>query len=284
MSPSNSLWANSVLHRMTFVTLGAASASQLWLAPVEAADQSSKTYKLKVNQGIIRTEDGPSLKRGDLNNGGNPFETKNQKQDDAFQPPSYAFQVKSDKPSAPPKKDYNLHADDGGAFNGQGLPGVSDELPQQEQPQQQLEVPNLAPPTQVNNVRQNPNELDGQELKVAWDDWHNRVARAIFNQIGPAAARKIPRSEPLVCVVNYTITRDGHVKNVHLQQKSSSSTYNDMVYAVVKGMTGNPVLQFPLGSRRMTVDKLSTFKHNVQGPNGYQYITGDQETLKNQNK
>ncbi len=285
MTPSNFISGNPVPQKIAMIALAIASAFTLWLTPAEASNQSSKLYRLKANQGVLKQKEGPSLKRNDMNNSGDPFETKNQNQNDAFEPPSSAFQVQSAKPSAPPRKDYNLNATDGGQFNGQG--GVNDELPQQQEPRQQIEVPNMAPPTQVNNIRQEPQEPqdpDGQALKVAWDDWHNRVAGAIFSQIGPAAARKIPRSEPLICVVNYTITKDGRVKNVHLQQKSSSSMYNDMVVSVVKGMAGNPVLQFPEGSRRMTVDKLSTFKHNARGPNGYQYITGDQETVKTQHK
>jgi hypothetical protein len=71
---------------------------------------------------------------------------------------------------------------------------------------------------------------------------------------------------------------------VKLQQNSPSIIYNGMVYAVVARMSGNPVLQFPQGSKRMTVDKISTFGHNNGGPTGFRSITGDQETMRMQNR
>ncbi len=89
-------------------------------------------------------------------------------------------------------------------------------------------------------------------------------------------------SPPLICVINYTVTRDGRVVNVHLQQNSPNLLYNGMVYAVVSRMAGNPVLQFPQGSRRMSVDKLSTFGHNTGGHTGFRSITGDEETMRQQ--
>jgi FtsZ-interacting cell division protein ZipA len=44
-------------------------------------------------------------------------------------------------------------------------------------------------------------------------------------------------------------------------------------------MNGNPVLQFPPGSRRQYVEKTGTFTWNY-GQQGFKYTTGDQERIK----
>lgn len=282
MTPSNFFLTHVFLRKITITTLGITSVCSIWMIPADGAPQASKVYRLKANQGVFKPEEGPSLHRDDMQNAVDPFETKSQTPEDTLEPPASAFQVESDKPSAPPK--FNLNAIDGSQFTGRGQPGFGDGIPQQERTRQKTEVPNLAPPSQVNNVRQTANEPDGKDMQLAWDEWHKRLAEAIYTKISTAAVTLIPESEPLICVVNYTVTKDRRVVNVHLQQNSSNLAYNTMVYAVVSGMTGNPVLQFPQGSRRITVDKLSTFSHNASDENGFQYITGDKETLKKQNQ
>lgn len=276
MKPSNLLDA---FRKVTTLTLATAFAGQMLALPSQAAQQAAKPYKLRAEQGFIRPEEGPSLNRNDMKNAGDPFDSSGSGQEDTFEPPPGAFQVQAAKTGAP--RNFPMSAEESGGFNGQGMPGVGDQMPPPQQPRQQMMPPQMQPPTQVNQMRQNPNPNDPDaEMKLAWDEWHRRVAEAIFNQIATAAKTMIPRSQPLICVINYTVTRDGRVVNVHLQQNSPNILYNGMVYAVVSRMSGNPVLQFPQGSRRMSVDKLSTFSHNVSGRTGFQYITGDQETMK----
>lgn len=284
MKPSKSSCLGPILHKMTTLTLATAFAGQFLIGPVQAATQPNKTFKLRADQGFIRPEEGPSLNRNDMKNAGDPFDSSGSGQEDTFEAPPSAFQVQAAKAGMPPERGFNLNANDGGEFNGQGMPGMGDQMPPPQQGRQQFMQPDMAPPTQLNQMRQNPNDPDGQEMKLAWDEWHRRVAEAIFNQISTAAKTMLPRSQPLVCVINYTVTRDGRVVNVKLQQNSPSIIYNGMVYAVVARMSGNPVLQFPQGSKRMSVDKISTFGHNNGGPTGFRSITGDQETMRMQNR
>ncbi len=283
MKPFKSSCLGPILHKVTTLTLATAFAGQLMVGPVQAATQPNKTFKLRADQGFIRPEEGPSLNRNDMKNAGDPFDSSGAGQEDTFEAPPSAFQVQAAKTGMPPQ--YNLSANDGGQFNGQGMPGMGDQMPPPQQGRQQMMQPDMAPPTQMmNQMRQNPNDPDGQEMKLAWDEWHRRVAETIFNQISGYAKTFLAKSPPLVCVINYTITRDGRVINVRMQSNSSSIVYNAMVYATVSKMAGNPVLQFPQGSRRMTVDKISTFGHNNGGPTGFRSITGDQETMRMQNR
>lgn len=284
MKPSKSSSLVPILRRMSTLMLATAFSCQFSAGSVQAATQTNKTFKLRADQGFIRPEEGPSLNRNDMKNAGDPFDSSGSGQEDTFEAPPSAFQVQAAKAGMPPDRGFNLSANDGGEFNGQAMPGMGDQMPPPQQARPQMMQPDMAPPTQMNQMRQNPNDPDGQEMKLAWDEWHRRVAEVIFNQISTAARTMLPRSQPLVCVINYTVTRDGRVVNVKMQQNSPNIIYNGMVYAVVARMSGNPVLQFPPGSKRMTVDKLSTFGHNTAGPTGFRSITGDQETIRMQNR
>lgn len=279
MKPSTSSTLEPFFRKMTTLTLAAAFAGQFLVMPVRAAQTAKAPFKIKIEQGFIKPEDGPSLNRNDINRAGDPFDSSGTGTEGEFDAPPSAFQVQTSKTGNPPP--FQMNANDNGGFNGQGMPGMGDQMPQQQAPRQAMMPPEMQPPTQMNQMRpNNPNDPDGQEMKLAWDEWHRRVAEAIFNQISTAAKTMLRSSPPLVCVINYSITRDGRVVNIHMQQNSSSILYNGMVYAVVARMAGNPVLQFPQGSRRMTVDKLSTFGHNNGPQTGFRSITGDQETMR----
>ncbi len=282
MKPSTSP-CKDIFRKITTLTLATAFAGQLMVMPCQAAQTSKAPFKIKIEQGFIRPEDGPSLNRNDIKNAGDPFDSSGTGTEDSFEPPAGAFQVQTTKTGNPPP--FQMQADDSGGFNGQGMPGMGDQMPQQQAPRQQMMPPEMQPPTQMNQMRpNNPNDPDGQDMQLAWDEWHRRVAEAIYNQISSYAKTMLSKSPPLVCIINYTITRDGRVVNVHMQQNSSSIIYNAMVYAVVSKMAGNPVLQYPQGSRRMTVDKISTFGHNNGGPQGFRSITGDKERLLQQQR
>jgi hypothetical protein len=282
MKPSTSSYQD-LFRKMTTLSLATAFAGQFLVSPCQAAQTSKAPYKIRIEQGFIKPEEGPSLNRNDIKNAGDPFDSSGTGTEDALEPPSGAFQVQTTKTGNPPP--FHVRADEDGGFNGQGMPGMGDQMPQEQAPRQQLVAPEMQPPTQVNQMRpNNPNDPDGQDMQLAWDEWHQRVAAAIYNQISGLAKTMLSKSPPLVCIINYTITKEGRVVNVHMQQNSSSIVYNAMVYAVVSKMAGNPVLQFPQGSRRMTVDKLSTFSHNC-GPNqGFRSITGDKERLLQQQR
>ncbi len=267
--------------KVTTLTLATAFAGQFLLVPCQASQTPPKKFQLRAGQDFIRPEDGPTLNRNDIKNAGDPFDSSgagNGTED--FEPPASAFKVQAAKTGMPPATSFPLSANDSGDFNGQGMPGMGDQMPQQQAPRQQMMPPDMQPPTQMNQNRVNPNDPDSsREMQLAWDEWHRRVAEAIFNQIQSLAGTFLKRTAPLVCVINYQVTRDGRVTNVHMQQNSSNLFYNAMVYKTVCGMSGNPVLAYPQGSRRMIVDKLSTFGHNT-GNQGFRSITNDKETLK----
>lgn len=148
----------------------------------------------------------------------------------------------------------------------------------QDQPPQQPNYGNqgsLRPPV-------NPNDPDSsQQMQLQWDEWHKRVAESIFVRFDAYAQKAFAVSRPLACQAAYTVTRDRQITNVRVLTKSPNVVFNTMLLLVLKSMNGNPILEFPPGSRRMTVEKSGTFSRNC-GVQGFKFTTGDQETIKQQ--
>jgi len=118
------------------------------------------------------------------------------------------------------------------------------------------------------------------EMQLAWDAWHKRVAAAIYEKFNAMAQVAFKYSHPIACYVTYTVTREGQVINVQLQQKSPNVAFNAMVILVINSMSGQTeTLAFPPGSRRRTVNKAGMFTQNY-GVQGFKYTTGDKETIR----
>lgn len=221
----------------------------------------NKVYNLKIGHtDWMNTGTGPSLKREDINNAGDPFGSD----DGALDAPQDAF-----KDNTIPQKPFNLNAGQSGMMG----------APQQATPAMQSQKPVM--PTQPRNLQAQDPESVGQ-MKLAWDMWHKRVAEAIYIKYNRLATVAFKRSRPMAAQVAYTVTRNGQITNVRLVQRSPNLIYNTMIFGVLKSMNGNPILTFPQGSRRMTVDKTGTFYCNYINNSGYKYTTGDTETIKNQ--
>jgi hypothetical protein len=136
-------------------------------------------------------------------------------------------------------------------------------IPQQAPPQLQSQDPDMAP-----------------DMQLAWDEWHHRVANAIYTRYSSLANVAFARSrQPLLCSLSYIVTRDGRVLNAQFLQQSINPMYNTLCMGSITGLSGNiPLLQFPAGSRRMAVEMPATFSQNY-GHEGFRYLTGDKETV-----
>ena len=122
------------------------------------------------------------------------------------------------------------------------------------------------------------------DMQLAWDIWHKRVAESIYTRFNFLAKLGFKHSPPLLCKVSYVVTRDGHINNIQVTQKSSNILFNVIVFQTVKSLDGDlNLLQFPNGSRRMFVPKVGTFTQNYGG-DGFRYTVGDRETLQGQGR
>lgn len=110
----------------------------------------------------------------------------------------------------------------------------------------------------------NGNEIDPDSsdpgLQEAWDLWHKRVATQVYSRF--EAIARIHRDKPLACQIGYSITRDGRIVNLRMIQKSPDPMFNSTLLVIISSMKGNPVLQFPAGSKRQIVEKTATFTRN----------------------
>lgn len=188
--------------------------------------------------------------------------------------------MKMDPVGEPNKPPFNLRANQNGNGNsfvpmtpnaapGNPFEGVGENLPpmpfqQQPAPQQ---IPYAVDPDST------------PEMQLLWDIWHHRVAEAIFVRFNYLAKVAFKCSPALLCKVSYTVTRDGHIQNIQVQERSQSMLFNLIVSQTVKSLDGDAaLLQFPPNSRRMIVAKNGTFTQNYGG-DGFKYTTGDKETI-----
>lgn len=238
--------------------------------------QAQGALKGGVSEEEFMKGNGPSLDRSDLND--DPFEAGAQ-QDNSGGPdigmlPSSAFTV--DKGSRPVqvRKPLTGNANDSGGFNGQGM------TPMMEAPRQAR--PLSAGVDQSGMQARAQKEADPDqtvEMQLAWDAWHKRVAEAIYMRFNKAANASFHNSPPLACQVAYAVAYDGRIGNVRILQQSTSPIYNAMLLGIVTSIQGDPVLQFPPGSKRKMVEKTGTFTWNY-GQSGFKYTMGDKETVK----
>ncbi len=251
-------------------------AAAVWTSStgIACAQQSNKMLKGGVNAtDYLKPASGPSLTRSDIQQKGDPFGGGSGPGNaEHFDAPDAAF---GSNQQATPQPPFNLQAADAGFGNQDGGMG---EMPAPPPENPQMGNQGTMTPPQM----QNPNDPDSsQQMQLAWDEWHRRVAEAIFIRFDALANKAFPTSRPLGCQVVYTVTRDHQITNVRVIQKSPNIVFNTMTMLVLKSMNGSPMLEFPAGSRRMSVEKLGNFTRNY-GVQGFKHTINDNEMIKQQ--
>ena len=262
------------LTRCTVVCLASLQAFLLLSAPVGA-----EVLKGNVSETGERRKDG--LSRSDINSNPNADPFSDDKPDQEIMAPDNMF--KMDQPDRPPPPPPPLagRVDDRGHRPMQQMMPKGNPFEGEEEPMPMQQPP--PPPMQPRAQQQDP-EMANPEMALAWDQWHRRVAEAIYTRFNFLAKLAFRRSPPLLCQVGYNVTRDGHIQNVQVQQKSPNVLFNVVVFQTVKSLDGDyNLLQFPPGSRRQFVPKVGTFTQNYGG-DGFKYTVGDTERLQQQRR
>lgn len=282
--PASSTSRRNLLKSITLLAIVLA-----WPATPLLAQDSETLLK-----GTVRHQDyysqtpAPSLNRRDLKPnsdafGGDP--ASNQVINQELSPPSFDVQ-QMQLPMPPPQQQRNfpLRANMND-FDGAPMDGMQDQgmqppeiVPQQ--PRMSMMPPQMMRPQVMPPALRAQDPDSSPELQLAWDAWHRRVAAAIYERFNAMAQLAFRYSRPLAAYVSYTVTRDGRVINVQLQQKSPNIAFNTMLLLVVNSLSGQrELLAFPQGSRRMTVEKGGMFTQNY-GQQGFKFTTGDRETIR----
>jgi hypothetical protein len=255
----------------------------LGLSPLALSDVLQGSVE---TENYLRSNRGPSLNRGDLGAGKDPFSATETGSTSPVQelltPPNGAFDVHSQTAPKPPP-DFSLHLDESGApeFNGQPLPGKPADLPA-EQPTAMMPTagpfnPESAPAPVANDPDKAP------DMQLAWDAWHRRVAETVYQRFVSMSHAAFKYSRPLSAYVSYTVTRSGKIVDAQLQQRSANVAFNALVLLVVNSLSGEKeILAFPPGSRRMSVEKGGLFTENYSPQQGFKFTTGDRETIHTQ--
>ena len=146
----------------------------------------------------------PSLNLRDLNNKQDAFGASPNlgmpSMGESFQPPADAFNLKASETNqvanaSPP----GLVNPDFGSQ--QAVPGLDN--------------------NQMMSAQISQNDPDNSpEMQLAWDQWHKRVAAAVYEKFNSIAQMAFKYSQPLACYATYTVTKDGRITNVQLPQKA----------------------------------------------------------------
>jgi TonB family protein len=116
-------------------------------------------------------------------------------------------------------------------------------------------------------------------LDLEWDTWHKELAEEVFARFDEQAQIMFRNSPPLAVQVAYVVNNNGTVSNIRVLKPSKNPAFDSLVVEVVRSISGDfDLLEFPLGSRRKTVEKISTFTQNF-GAEGYRSTTGDREKI-----
>lgn len=255
------------------IGLGAAFASLMLATPAFAQNmlQAGTTYTDSRAGGA-----GTTLGRNEVRRTDNFSAPQNTAPiDTAFVPGNFSV-PKMELPPAPPA--FSLAAQSDGAANFQGQQGVPGFDNQQ---QLQQSMPHQLVAQQMQQPPAAPADPDSTpEMKLLWDAWHRRVAEAVFIRYSSLANAAFANSPPIGAIAAYTVTRDGHISNVRLNQKSANPAYNAIVLMAIQSLNGNmAILQFPDNSRRMSMEKVGQFTQNYGQNIGFKTIVGDQETI-----
>ncbi len=116
----------------------------------------------------------------------------------------------------------------------------------------------IGPPTPT-SLEPPPDPDNIPVMLEKWDLWHRRVAELIFTRFDSLARQAFPYSRPLKVKVSYTVTRDKQIVDAKLVEKSPNLVFNGMALMVLKSMSGNPMLEFPEGSCRVSVERVQEF-------------------------
>jgi hypothetical protein len=269
--------ALAVLLGLAFLSLTAPDSAWAGGKTVLRGKVDQAGYNVPSDDGLAGVG-GPSLSRKDIEK--SPFDHQSAPANGALDAPKEAFQGASLKP----KPSFGLHAEDegGGNFRGKGIPGIPDQtalLPQEAAPRTFIPIdedPSLQAAIPQNAAAADPDS--SPEMQLAWDEWHHRVAEAIFERFKFFANKAFTANPMLVARVSYVVTREGRIGNVQFSQKCPNLMFNALILQCIKSINGDQaLLQFPQGSRRMTVDKFGVF--DMAGRGAFRYTVGDREIL-----
>lgn len=220
-------------------------------------------------------QNNTTLKRTDVRPSVDSFAPPSGNAEPVFAPASFAVPM-MDAPPAPPSFPLNAQIEDQQQPDFQGQQGIPS-MGQQQSAPHMLGVQQQQQPQQMSN----PSDADSTpEMKLLWDAWHRRVAEAVFIRYSSLANAGFANSPPIGAVAAYSVSRDGRISNIRLNQKSPNALYNACIIMAIQSLNGNmAVLQFPPNSRRMNVEKLGQFTQNYGQQVGFKNVLGDQETI-----
>jgi len=131
--------------------------------------------------------------------------------------------------------------------------------------------PQPQPILDINSTRSGASKTDpdtSDEIQLKWGEWHEKVDAAINERFNSSLPKTLPETEPknaqLLCEVAFVVSDQQTVPSIRLLRKSPSFVFNARVIWALKSMTANPVLAFPIGTRRDFVEVTTSFSKGIE--------------------
>lgn len=91
------------------------------------------------------------------------------------------------------------------------------------------------------------------ELAIDWDGWRNKFAKTVKDKMFSNIFEAINVRSGAITWYHCEVTRDKHLKNVHIIKSSGDFWYDNAVINAINKVDGNDILEFPKGSIRTEV-------------------------------
>lgn len=130
-------------------------------------------------------------------------------------------------------------------------------------------------------------DTDDKELIIAWEQWHKRVAKALWNNWMRNSQGLVPGT----AATKITITKNGAislvVQDVNVQpdpeelldEQASQQMFAARVVESVRALDRSALLEFPAKSRRPAVTINPNFETEFNAPPSYDWKHGDVERV-----
>ncbi len=107
---------------------------------------------------------------------------------------------------------------------------------------------------------------DTPEMRALWDKWHEKIKMALNQQLIVTAIKHYRHRGLKSCKIACTVSKEGQISNIRILQASNDSIFDTKLVASIKELSGYPILRFPPGSKRESVENTSNLKWDMPEP------------------
>lgn len=102
-----------------------------------------------------------------------------------------------------------------------------------------------------------------EDLAPEMKNWHNKIAAGIYDRFSQRIKSTNFKDQKFSCSVQYTVTANGTIKNIHVNRPSDNKAFDKLVVSCLRSFSGDPLLNFPPGTKESQIQKTGVFLWNA---------------------